>query len=68
MEENKRISGTPVRIIAIIMAIASFIGGMTMFNGWGAVLGIVVGVINGIFLYGFATIVDACYEYLKRKN
>lgn len=68
MEENKKISGTPIRVIAIIMAIASFIGGLMFANGWGVVLGIIAGIINGVFLFGFATIVDACDKYLKSNS
>lgn len=67
MEEDIRISGTPIRVIAIILAIASVIGGITVYQGIGAILGAIIGVVNGIFLYAFSTIVDACYKYLKQK-
>ena len=68
MEEDMRISGTPIRVIAIIVALASLIGGITMYGGIGAILGFIFGVVNGIFLYSFSTIVDACYKYLKQNK
>lgn len=65
MENDKLISGNPIRFVAVVLAIASAVTGAFIFEHIGGLLlGAIVGILNAVLLYGFATIVDACYKYL----
>lgn len=63
---TKSISGTPIRVISVIFAIAGIIVSSIMMDGpLGFFIGLLSGLLSCIFLFSFATVVDACHKYLK---
>lgn len=63
---TKQISGTPIRIVSVVMAIIIILGSCIVFNNFlGFLGGVVIAIVYGIFMYGFATVVDACHTYIK---
>lgn len=52
-------------MVAVALVIASAVAGAFIFEHIGGLLlGAIVGISTAVPLYGFATIVDACYKYL----
>lgn len=65
---TKSISGTPIRVISVIFAIAGIIVSSIMMDGpLGFFIGLLSGFLSCVFLFSFATIVDACHKYLKKQ-
>ncbi len=68
MEDN-RISGKPVRSLAVLLIFVLAIAGAVVANhAVGLLIGGIIGCVNAVILFGFATIVDACFKYLKENK
>lgn len=64
--EDIRISGKPIRALAVLLIFVLAIAGAVIADNVAFLLvGGLVGAVNAVMLFGFATIVDACFKYLK---
>lgn len=67
--EDLKISGNPIRLIALLLVVACLVCGNLMTREWfGIAVGAVVGTINAVFMFGLATIVDAAKKYLDENQ